>query len=111
MFQPAAKDAVKSDAKTEAMVTTVLRQLMKGTLDRSLLNDNLNFYFTDMVLADYRSSLAGLGDVKSLEVLRSTERGGMDGYFYRMTGSVGQPITVFVYVTKDGKLDQLLLRR
>jgi D-alanyl-D-alanine carboxypeptidase len=111
VFQPAAREAVKSDARTEAMVKTVLRQLMQGTLDRSLLNDNLNFYFTDMVLADYRSSLAGFGDVKSLEVLRSTERGGMDGYFYRMTGSVGQPIQVFVYVSKDGKLDQLLLRR
>jgi D-alanyl-D-alanine carboxypeptidase len=111
VFQPAAAEPIKTDAAAEALTKTVLGQLAQGKLDRKLLAENLDYYFSTDVIADYKDSLAPLGEVKSMETIRSMERGGMDGYLYRVTGSAGQPITVFVYVTKDGLLDQLLLRK
>jgi D-alanyl-D-alanine carboxypeptidase len=40
-------------------------QLRSGRLDRKLLTENANFYFTPTVLRDYRASLAPLGDPQS----------------------------------------------
>jgi hypothetical protein len=38
--------------------------LRTGQIDRSKFTDNGNFYFTSAVLADYRSSLSPLGELK-----------------------------------------------
>jgi CubicO group peptidase (beta-lactamase class C family) len=46
---------------------TVYDQLRAGTLDRSLLTENANFYFTPQALGDFRSSLAPLGTPTSFE--------------------------------------------
>jgi CubicO group peptidase (beta-lactamase class C family) len=111
LFQPAVVEAVKPDAAAEALTKTALGQLAEGRIDRKLLTDALDYYFSPEVLADYKASLAPLGEVKSLETVRHSERGGMDGWVYRLTGTSGAPVIVSVYVTKDGKLDQLLMRR
>jgi len=111
VFAPVAAEAVKKDEAAETLTKTVLGELALGQLDRKLLAGNLDFFFTPVAIADYKASLAGLGEIASMETLRSLERGGMDGYFYRVTGSGGTKLGVFVYVTKDGKLDQILLRK
>ncbi len=112
VFAPVAAEAVKTDAKAEALTKTVLEELEDGSVDKALLAENLQFFFTPEAIADYQASLAGFGKVKSIETLRGLERGGMDGWFYKVTGAGGgKPIGVFVYVTKDGKLDQILLRK
>lgn len=111
IFAPAAAAPVKTDAKADALVRTVLGQLAQGRIDRALLRPNLDFFFTDQVLADYKSSLAPLGEIKSLETLEAFERGGMYGWVYRVQGTAGKPIRALVYITKDGKLDQILLRK
>jgi hypothetical protein len=111
VFAPVAQEAAKGDATAEALTKTALEELEDGRMDKALLAENLQFFFTGQVIADYKSSLAGLGKVKSMETLRGFQRGGMDGWFYKVTGTTGGPIGVFVYVTKDGKLDQLLLRK
>ncbi len=111
VFASASAAPVKVDLAAEALTKAALEQLAQGTIDRSLLHPNLDFFFTAQVLADYKTSLAPMGKLKTLKTVDHSERGGMDGWVYKMTGTMGAPIWVFVYVTKDGKLDQLLLER
>lgn len=110
VFAPPAATAVKGDAAAMATTKAVLEQLAQGKLDRTLLHPNLSFFFTDQAIADYQSSLAPLGPIKTMEAVRTDERGGMTAWFYKIDAANGT-IRVFVYVTKDGKLDQLLLRK
>jgi CubicO group peptidase (beta-lactamase class C family) len=110
VFAPQAKASIAPDPATEATVKAVIAQLQQGRLDRSLIAPNLNFYFTDQVIADYKTSLAPLGPIRSIEPLTHSERGGMTGIVYKVQGT-GDPIGVFVYVMKDGKLDQFLLEK
>jgi CubicO group peptidase (beta-lactamase class C family) len=56
-----------SDAMQAARARTLYDQLRAGTLDRSLLTENANFYFTQQAIADFRSSLAPLGEPLAFE--------------------------------------------
>ncbi|HZY62052.1 MAG TPA: serine hydrolase domain-containing protein [Edaphobacter sp.] len=109
-FAPAAKTPVASDPSTEALVRKVIAQLQQGHVDRKLLAPNLQYYFTKIALADYRNSLQPLGTVVSLETQDRFERGGMYGFSYKVKGSK-KDISILVYVTKDGLLDQIMLLR
>ncbi|SFS03583.1 CubicO group peptidase, beta-lactamase class C family [Granulicella pectinivorans] len=110
VFAPEAKAPIPRDPAAEALVKNVIAQLQQGKLDRSLIAPNLNFYFTDQVIADYKTSLAPLGPIQSIEPLNRSERGGMTGIFYKVQGT-GAPIGVFIYVMNDGKLDQFVLEK
>jgi D-alanyl-D-alanine carboxypeptidase len=110
VFAPAAKTKIQPNPAAESLVKSVLEGLEAGKLDRTVLADNLKFFFTDQVVADYKTSLAGLGKIKSLEAENEEDRGGMQGYFYEVKGS-GRSIGAFIYITADGKLDQLLLEK
>jgi D-alanyl-D-alanine carboxypeptidase len=108
VFTPQAKAAIPRDPASESAVKQVIAQLQQGRLDRSLIAPNLNFYFTDQVIADYKTSLAPLGLIHTIEPLTHSERGGMTGIVYKVQGT-GAAIGVFVYVMKAGKLDQFVL--
>jgi CubicO group peptidase (beta-lactamase class C family) len=110
VFAPTARPPVPHDPKTEALLKTVLEQLEQGRVDRALLAENLSYFFTPQALADYKASLARLGAVKSLVPLATEQRGGMTFYEYQAQGT-GMALGLSVYVTKDGKLDQLLLEK
>lgn len=110
VFAPLTAAAVKSDGAAMATTRTVLEQLAQGKLDRSLLTPSLSFYFTDQAIADYQSSLAPLGSIKDIETLGTGERGGMTAWFYKVNATNGT-IRAFIYVKKDGQLDQLLIRK
>jgi D-alanyl-D-alanine carboxypeptidase len=65
VLPPPAQDA---DGKMQAeRARLVFDQLRAGKLDRSLLTDNANYYFTPQAIADFGSSLAPLGEPKSFE--------------------------------------------
>ncbi len=70
----------------------------------------LNFFFTDQVIAGYKLSLEPPGQIKTMETVQAFNRGGMYGWVYKVVASLGT-FAAFSYVTSDGKLDQLLLRR
>jgi D-alanyl-D-alanine carboxypeptidase len=53
------------DADTTARAKLLYAQLRDGKLDRGLLTANANYYFTPTALADYRTSLAPLGEPAS----------------------------------------------
>ncbi len=110
VFAPTAKAKIPANPAAENLVKSVLEGLEAGRLDRSVLADNLKFFFTDQVVADYKASLAGLGKIKSLEATEEEDRGGMQGYFYEVKGSA-KSLGAFIYITADGKLDQLLLEK
>ena len=110
LFPAAVKPVLKPNAVADALTTKALTQLQQGKLDQGLLAANLRFFFTDQVIADYKMSLAGLGQLQSLEMISEFERGGMTGVYYKVHGTA-QDIIAFVYVTKEGTLDQLLLRK
>lgn len=111
VFAPKAPAPPASNATGERLVRTALAQLQHGSIDRVLINDTLAFYFTPRVLQDFQASLLPVGAITRLELVRSEERGGMTGLTYRITGSSGTAPIVFVYVTTDGKLDQVLVSK
>ncbi len=111
VFAPTAKAPIVPDARADALTKAAVQQLAEGRIDRQLINENLAFFFTPQASADYKTSLVGFGNVKSVEAVNHFERGGMDGWFYKVTAEGGKAVGVFVYVTKDGKLDQLLLEK
>ena len=81
LFSDAAKPVLKPNAVAEALITKAISQLQQGRLDQSLLAPNLKFFFTEQAIADYKTSLAGLGQLKSLELFSEEERGRNDRAF------------------------------
>lgn len=65
LLPPAAPDPAQAAATARAR--QVFDQLRTGTLDRALLTDNASYYFTPQAVADFRSSLAPLGEPTAFE--------------------------------------------
>ena len=89
----------------------VLRQLAAGRLDTRLLTDDANFYFTPAARADYRASLAPLGDPTAFEQQGRTRlRGGFVNRVYKATlGSRVLAISTYWEPGPGGRLEQFLV--
>ena len=111
LFAPQPASEAKRNLIAETLLKKAIEQLERGTIDRSLLAPNLDFYFTPPALADYQATLAKFGTVTKLDLAGEFERGGMEGLIYNVTGNSGVMLRVLIYITKDGKLDQLLLAK
>lgn len=69
--------ATSDDARAATSARQVFDQLRGGTLDRSMLTENANYYFTAAAIADYRASLTPLGEPKGFAQTGPTRlRGG-----------------------------------
>ena len=92
----------------EAQALDLYRGLQKGAIDRSLLAPNLSDYFTPEAIADFRSSLAPLGEPLSLRQSHEELRGGMT---FRVFSIVypGRKLELTTYTYPDGKLEQYLI--
>src|ERR1700686_588113 len=55
----------------------ILAGLQQGTIDRSMLTDNANSYFSEPALKDFASGLATLGTAQEFTQTRKQPRGGM----------------------------------
>ncbi len=95
-------------ASTLALVERVYGQLRDGALDRSLLTSDASAYFTPEALADYAASLKPLGTPTSFQQTSATERGGMSYRFYTVE-TASKKLTISIFVTPNGKLDQFLV--
>jgi CubicO group peptidase (beta-lactamase class C family) len=111
VFAPAPPTLPAANPEAEHLVRSALEELRKGAIDRSQINDNLAYFFTPRVLEDFKTSLETIGSITKIELIGGSDRGGMNGLSYRITGSSGITARVSVYITKDGKLDQLLITR
>ena len=72
---------------------------------RSLFTANANAYLSDEALADFKSSLAPLGQLERFEQTATRSRGGMTLRVYRAVFP-GRVLRVWTYETADGKLEQ-----
>jgi CubicO group peptidase (beta-lactamase class C family) len=89
-----------SEAETQALA--IYRGLQKGKIDRALLAPNLNDYFSEQAVGDFRDSLGPLGEPLSLKQTDSELRGVRIVY-------PGRRLRVTTYTYPDGKLEQYLV--
>ena len=59
---PAVMNNTADETARTAHARQVFDQLRGGTLDRALMTEDSNYYFTATALADYRQSLSALGE-------------------------------------------------
>jgi CubicO group peptidase (beta-lactamase class C family) len=109
ILPPAAQDAEQAAAAARAR--TVFDQLRTGKLDRSLLTENANYYFTQQAIADFRSSLAPLGEPLSFEPSgKPVLRGGfvIQGYTVKYPGKT-LDLSTFYEPGPNGRIEQFLI--
>jgi len=101
----------EGDAAALTAARRVYDQLRAGTLDRSLLTEDANYYFTDEVQHDYRDSLAPLGDPQAFAATSPARlRGGFVNRNYRVSYE-GRQLTIVTYAEPgaNGKFEQYLV--
>ncbi len=75
-----------ADAAFAAKARLIFDQLRSGTLDRALLTENANHYFTPLARADFQASLSALGEpVNFAPAGTPRARGGFIARAYRVT--------------------------
>jgi CubicO group peptidase (beta-lactamase class C family) len=79
--------------------------LQQGTIDRSLLTDNCNSYFSEQALKDFASGLAPLGTPLQFTQVSQGLRGGMTLRVYRIQFAKSA-LRAWTYEMPDGKLEQ-----
>jgi len=102
---PAAAGAGTADAETAktAHARAVFDELRAGTLDRSTMTEDANYYFDATASADYRDSLGKLGEPTEFKLLRPARlRGGFVNRNYGVTYKDGTKLSVVTYAEPDG---------
>jgi CubicO group peptidase (beta-lactamase class C family) len=92
----------------EQQALDIYRGLQQGRIDRSLLAPNLSDYFTPQAVADFRSSLAPLGEPLSLRQTGEELRGGMTFRTFDIVYP-GRRLRLTTYTYPDAKLEQYLV--
>jgi CubicO group peptidase (beta-lactamase class C family) len=92
----------------ELKALEMYRALQEGKIDRSLLAPNLSDYFTPEALADFKTSLAPLGEPLSFHQTGTVLRGGMTMRAYTITYP-NRRLRLTTYTYPDGKLEQYLI--
>jgi CubicO group peptidase (beta-lactamase class C family) len=88
----------------------IFGQLQDGTIDRSLLTSDANFYFTPQVLADAASSLKPLGTPESFDQTSMTLRGGMTLRTFDIRFAGGTVLRLRTFSEADGRFAQYLIQ-
>jgi CubicO group peptidase (beta-lactamase class C family) len=97
-----------SQTEPERQALAIYRELQQGRIDRSLLAPNLNDYFTAEAVADFRSSLAPLGEPLILRQTAEELRGGMTFRSFQIVYP-SRRLRLTTYTYPDGKLEQYLV--
>jgi hypothetical protein len=74
-----------------------------------MFTDDGNFYFDQTSLNDHKTSLAPLGDVRSVTQTSTSLRGGMTFRSFDVTFANGTRVRLTTYTTREGKLEQFLI--
>jgi D-alanyl-D-alanine carboxypeptidase len=96
----------QSDSEKQALA--IYRDLQQGKIDRSLLSPNLNDYFSEQTIADFKNSLGPLGEPLTFKQAAEELRGGMTLRVFRIVYP-GKRLTLSTYTYPDGKLEQYLV--
>lgn len=108
--QPASAAATGNDETARAR--RMFDMLRGGTLDRSLLTQDANYYFTNTALGDYKASLAPLGEPTAFESTgKERLRGGFVNRNYRVEfGSHSLQIITYSEPGDHGRYEQFLVQ-
>lgn len=82
--------------------------LQKGDLDRSKLAPNLDAYFDQQTVADFRNSLGPLGEPLTFRQVDTDLRGGMTGRTFLVVYPT-RSLRLTTYTYPDGKMEQFLV--
>ena len=99
---------IGTQSEAEKQALEIYRNLQKSKIDRSLLAPNLNDYFSEQTIADFRDSLAPLGEPLTFKQVADELRGGMTFHGFRITYP-GKRLNLTTYTYPDGKLEQFLV--
>ena len=94
-------DAAKQEEQAQAIFAT----LQHGKIDRSLLTDNCNSYFTEQALKDFGDSLGPLGAPAEFTQTSKSERGGMTFRLFEVPFPQ-KTLEVLERVMPGGKIEQ-----
>ena len=100
--------ATPASAESDARVVQTLLELADKKLDRGRLTSNLSAYFTDQAIAEFADTLRPLGALDAVEQIATARRGGMTFRRYKARYA-DKAMSLSVYETADGKLEQFLL--
>jgi CubicO group peptidase (beta-lactamase class C family) len=92
----------------ETQALAIYHDLQAGRIDRTLLAPNLSDYFTAEALADFRDSLAPLGEPLTFRQSSEQLRGGMTFRAFEIVYP-GKKLELTTYTYPDGKLEQYLI--
>ncbi len=108
---PKAAAATSEDAAALSKARRVYDQLRRGGLDRAALTTDANFYFTPAAQADYRTSLAPLGEPTGFAATgKPSLRGGFVQRGFRVTyPKQSLWISTFAEPGPDGRFEQFLV--
>jgi D-alanyl-D-alanine carboxypeptidase len=109
LLLPAAVPAEAAPDAVAAALPGIMANFAKGQIDRSLFSANCNAYFSDEALADFKATVAPLGEMKSAYRTRTSLRGGMKFSAYRVVFSNGTTLLMNTYTLPDGKIEQFLI--
>lgn len=93
-----------------AQARRVFDELQQGTIDRSLLTSDANFYFTPQVLADARTSLGPMGTPQSFTQTAYGLRGGMTYRNFQIKFASGKTLNLTAFSPSSGKLAEYLIQ-
>ncbi|WP_374529408.1 serine hydrolase domain-containing protein [Novosphingobium sp.] len=105
---PAAND--NEAPRTEDAYKTV-SGLLKGVADPALFTENGRYYFTPQVLKDYRTSLAPLGPLKKVDLVRTPRlRGGFVNRVFLLTFAKGKmTLSTYAEPGEHGRWEQFMI--
>ena len=106
----APEHALTNEGDRLADARAIYSALLSGKVDRSRFTDNLNYYFNDTVLGDYRTSLAPLGTPK-IEITRPPRlRGGFVNRVYRLVyPKETLVLSTYAEPGNDGRWEQFIV--
>jgi CubicO group peptidase (beta-lactamase class C family) len=94
--------------ESDRVVHQMLADLADHRLDRTKLTANASAYFSDAAIDEFAATLHPLGTLQSVEQTSSGRRGGMIFRRYKLSYA-GKTLSLSVYETTDGKLEQFLI--
>ncbi len=100
------------DQQRDALARKLYDQLRAGTLDRALLTEDANYYFTPQATADYRDSLAPLGEPTSFAPIgRARLRGGFVNRNYAISYGDRRLVAItYAEPGAEGKFEQFIVQ-
>jgi CubicO group peptidase (beta-lactamase class C family) len=94
----------------EARVRGLFQAIQNGSVDRGLFSAIGNFYLTETVLADMRSSLGPLGPARLIELEHETQRGGMTTRRWKILCRSAR-LEAVERSHADGKIEQFMIAK